>query len=255
MVKNSCIFYLVNNNPIHLNRLYNSLQCLTRNFLDRYPYPVVFGHEGLDQNTINKIKSYAPSNHFFHKIEFKLPDYSQEILNQIPEKFKGHWDDNAFFSMGYRHMCRYFSGEILKDTFFENVHYLLRIDCDSYFIDRVEEDIFDTMLQNNFKYASVGVEDDMDYVVEGLCDFCEKIAPINKNIPKNKMFQTHFELVNFKWFKEDTYLNFYNQIDKTGNIFIKRWGDAPIKYQAVNRLIPEESIHIFNLPYKHGGDL
>jgi hypothetical protein len=74
MVKNSCIFYLVNNNPIHLNRLYNSLQCLARNFLDRYPYPVVFGHEGLDQNTINKIKSHAPSNHFFHKIEFKLPD-------------------------------------------------------------------------------------------------------------------------------------------------------------------------------------
>ena len=61
-----------------------------------------------------------------------MPDYPQEILSQIPEKFKGHWDENAFFSMGYRHMCRFFSGEIFKHPIMENYDNYLRLDTDSF---------------------------------------------------------------------------------------------------------------------------
>ena len=257
MVKNSCIFYLVNNSPIHLNRLYNSLDCLCKNFKNAYPYPVVFGHEGLNRDVIEKIKIHCPGDIYFHKLNFTAPDYPQEIKLQIPERFKGHWDDNAFFSMGYRHMCRYFSGEIFKDQYFENVKYMLRLDCDSYFINKVSFDIFEKMSRAGAYYGYVGEEEDMDYVIDGLYDFTNKYfkTEANNHIKYNGMYQTHFELVDFQWFKNSEYINFYNEIDKTGNIFIKRWGDAPIKYQGVkNLLTPEETLQ-FDLPYKHGGDL
>ena len=256
MIPNSFIFYLVNNNVIHLKRLYDSLDCLNKNFLSTYPYTVVFGHEGLSEDTINEIKKHIHTPHHFYKLEFKIPNYTQHIVNQIPEKFKGHWDENAFFSMGYRHMCRFFAGEIFKDSFFDNVNYLLRIDCDSYFTGKIEKDIFKVMQDTKSVYASVGEDTDMDYVVEGLHDFCDNHFNVKRNdIRYNGMYQTHFELVDFKWFKMREYLDFYNKIDETGNIYIKRWGDAPIKYQGVNRLLSKDQIHMFELPYKHGGDL
>jgi len=256
MVPNCCIFYLVNNNPIHLKRLYDSLDCLSKNFLCKYPYTVVFGHEGLSQDTIAEIKQHISTKHYFHKIEFTIPPYPEHIADQIPVKFKGHWDENAFFSLGYRHMCRYFSGEIFRDSFFDNVNYLLRIDCDSYFTDTVEDDIFKVMQDTKSIYASVGEDTDMDYVVDGLHDFCNNYFNENRDdIRYNGMYQTHFELVDFKWFKSKVYQDFYKKIDDTGNIYIKRWGDAPIKYQGVKRLLTQEQVLMFKLPYKHGGDL
>ena len=119
MVNKSVIFYLVNDNQIHLRRLYKSLDLLQENFLKKYPYPVVFGHEGLSQDVVDEIKKHAPTNHYFYNVKFKIPDYPKEIIDQIPEKFKGHWDDNAFFSIGYRHMCRFFAGDMYKHKFFE----------------------------------------------------------------------------------------------------------------------------------------
>ena len=129
IIPNSCIFYLVNDQEVHLRRLESSLKCLNDNFLKDYPYPVVFGHEGLPGSTKDRIRKVAPTNHYFHKVDFSLPDYSQDILDKIPEKFKGHWDENAFFSMGYRHMCRLFSGGLYKDEFFNNVKSIIVYSC------------------------------------------------------------------------------------------------------------------------------
>lgn len=256
LVPKSIIFYLANNNPIHLNRLFSSLHLLQKNFLNKFPYPVVIGYEDLDPFTLDRIKSLIKSEVIFFKIKFKIPDYPEEILNKIPEKFKGHWDENAFFSMGYRHMCRFFSGDIFNYDFFSNVNYFLRLDCDSYFVDSIEYDIFDFVKTHDIIYATVGERNnEMDYVIDGFKAFCKSYFGTNyKNNSINNTFDTHFELINFQWFKNSSYRDYFNLIDKTGNIFIKRWGDAPIKYQGVKNIIPEDKIHLFNLPYKHGGD-
>jgi len=258
MISKSCIFYLVNNSPIHLKRLQNSLKCLQANFLDKTPYPVVFGHENLDEQTKNFIKQYAPEKSYFYNINFKIPNYSEEIKKQIPERFKGHWDESAYFSIGYRHMCHFFAGEIYNHQFFSNVKYLLRIDCDSYFTDRVPYDIFAKMDETKCVYGTVGEENDMDYVIDGLQNTCKLFFKdkYKTDIRYNGMYKTHFELVDLQWLKNSKYMHFFDFIDKTGNIYIKRWGDAPIKYQGIKNILDNKQIHIFeNLPYKHGGDL
>lgn len=257
LISKSVIFYLVNNNPIHLRRLFDSLRCLKTNFLNSYNYPVVFGYESIDQPSVKQIKSILQDIPcYFYNIKFELPNYSDEIKQQIPEKFKGHWDENAFFSMGYRHMCRFFAGDIYKHSFFDNVNYMLRLDCDSYFIDKVKIDLFKTMHDNNCLYGYVGIENDLDYVIEGLSDFCKNyFNNPTACISPRKMYQTHFEMVDFQWFRSKTYSEFFKAIDETGNIYIKRWGDAPIKYQAVQHLIPSTQIYKFDIPYRHGGDL
>lgn len=255
IVPNSCIYYLINNREVDIKRLISSLECLDRNFLKNYPYPVVLGYEDLSQEDMDMISSKIKVKHFFHKLSFELPNYSAQISEQIPVRFKGHWDESAFFSMGYRHMCRFFSGEMYKYEFFEKVKYLMRMDCDSYFTDEVKYDPFARMSKKKAVYGYQGVETDMDYVIEGLHEFCCKILPQNSKLPYNNMFQTHFEIVDFQWFKTGDYMNFYNKIDETGNIYIKRWGDAPIKYQGVMGLVLPEQLLKLDLPYRHGGDL
>ena len=68
------------------------------------------------------------------------------------------------------------------------------------------------------------------------------------------MYQTHFFIEDCEWFRTGPYMKFFDEIDKTGNIYIKRWGDAPIKYQGVMRLVPKNKRIKFDLPYRHGGD-
>ena len=257
MIKNSCIFYLVNNNQIHINRLFDSLDCLVANFIPNNPYKVVFGYEHLDDNIIQQIKQRSPKDHYFHKLNFTLPEYPESIKSQIPLKFKGNWDENAYFSLGYRHMCRYFAGEIFKDPLFDNVKYLLRLDCDSYFTAPVNYDIFEYMHLHQFEYASIGQSNnEEEYVINGLKDHLQNMFGPHYRIPSMKsMYETNFELVSFQRFKGKDYMDLYNNIDATGNIYINRWGDAPIKYHLVNYLLPDNKIHIFDLPYKHGGSL
>jgi Glycolipid 2-alpha-mannosyltransferase len=257
IIDKSIIFYLVNNNPIHINRLFNSLKLLKQNFLCEYPYPVVFGHEGLAQDTIDKIKESLDTPVYFLKVNFSLPHYSLDIRNKIPERFKGHWDENAFFSMGYRHMCRFYAGDMFNYDFFSNVKYFMRMDCDSYFIDKLNYDPFRIMHEKNLIYGTTGEEDDMDYVIEGLSQFCQLAldSTLSKNIKYNGMYKTHFEIVDFQWFKNSAYKDFFKKIDNSGNIFIKRWGDAPIRYQGVGRLLSSKQIKVFELPYRHGGDI
>jgi hypothetical protein len=257
LVNKSVIFYLVNNNPIHLRRLENSLKLLNKNFLIKYPYSIVFGHEGIDPDTLNYFSSLVQSKTYNLTINFSIPNYPETIKEQIPEKFKGHWDPNAFFSLGYRHMCNFYAGDIFNYDFFSNVNYFMRMDCDSYFIDTVTYDPFSLLKQSNTIYGTTGIEEDMDYVIEGLSDFCRDFfkEKYNTNTKYNGMYKTHFEVLDFQWFKSSLYKDFYNSIKNTGNIFIKRWGDAPIRYQGVQNLLHESQIKILDLPYKHGGDV
>jgi len=257
LIDNSIIFYLVNNNPIHIRRLFKSLDLLQKNYLNKFSYPVVFGHEALPQHIIDEIRSKINTKTYFLDITFKLPDYSNQILCQIPEKFKGHWDENAFFSMGYRHMCRFFAGDIFNYNFFDNVNYFMRMDCDSYFIENIEDDLFRTMQEGEYLYGTTGIDRDMGYVIEGLPEFCKDYfgRDYNNDTVYNGMYKTHFELLDFKWFKVSRYKKLFDAIDQTGNIFIKRWGDAPIRYQGLSSLLVDKKILTLNIPYKHGGDL
>lgn len=258
MVPNSCIYYLVYEHPTHLKRLEASLKLLSDNFSKYYPYPIVFGHEGLSKEAYNLIKKAAPleAEHFFKRVDFTLPDYPKEIKSSIPEKFTwdGIWDKNAFFSMGYRHMCRWFSGAMYLDEFFENVNYLMRLDCDSYILDKVKSDPFQEMVDNNAIYGWVDTFEDDPNAIVGLHDFCKEIEPSTADIQHNLAYETNFFIQKCKWWRSDKWMNFFKPIDESGYIYTRRWGDAPIHYQGIKRLVSEDRVIKIDIPYHHGGD-
>lgn len=87
----------------------------------------------------------------FEKVNFDtLPNGL--IQDQIPKYFPhptlwvgpvGYGDPG--FSIGYRHMCRFFSGEIYKHPALEEYDYYMRLDRDSLFLSEVDFDCFALM--------------------------------------------------------------------------------------------------------------
>ena len=48
-------------------------------------------------------------------------------------------------------------------------------------------------------------------------------------------------------------MNFYNYIDKSGGIYSRRWGDAPIKFLGINLFMNKQNIiPVQGFTYQHG---
>uniref|UniRef100_A0A7S2GY75 Nucleotide-diphospho-sugar transferase domain-containing protein n=1 Tax=Octactis speculum TaxID=3111310 RepID=A0A7S2GY75_9STRA len=71
--------------------------------------------------------------------------------------------------MGYRHMCRLFSGPPLaKIKSLTGFDWFMRIDTDSFLLGPVEVDLFSHAAANNVKYGWLGAYMDQEYFVTGL---------------------------------------------------------------------------------------
>ena len=255
----NCIVYLVRSSEDDLIDFNKSLSLLEKNlipFIDNVDL-VVFCEKSFE-----KFKSRVETqlDIKYQLIEFNLPDYPKEILDNIPEFFPHPTHGNGpvawghpGFSMGYRHMCRLFSGEMYKFDVIKNYDYYLRLDTDSFIHTPLNYDIFEWAKENECYYGFIApaVQQDNEKVVEGLWDFVNQVYP--NNIPDRLMFYTNFELGKVSWFLTSEYMNFYNYIDKNGGIYSRRWGDAPIKFLGINLFMNKQNIiPVQGFTYQHG---
>ena len=255
----NCIVYLVRSSEDDLIDFNKSLSLLEKNLI---PFTDNVDLVVFCEKSFGKFKSRVETqlDIKYQLIEFNLPDYPKEILDNIPEFFPHPTHGNGpvawghpGFSMGYRHMCRFFSGEMYKFDVIKNYDYYLRLDTDSFIHTPLNYDIFEWAKENECYYGFIApaVQQDNEKVVEGLWDFVNQVYP--NNIPDRLMFYTNFELGKVSWFLTSEYMNFYNYIDKSGGIYSRRWGDAPIKFLGINLFMNKQNIiPVQGFTYQHG---
>lgn len=254
-----CVVYLVRSSNQDVEDFNKSLNLLENNLI-KFTKDVdvlVFCEKSFDDYK-SKVKTNLELK--YQEIEFNVPDYSKEILESIPELFPHPTHGNGpvawghpGFTMGYRHMCRFFSGEIYKNESIKQYDYYLRLDTDSFILTPLGYDLFKWAREKNcyYGYISPAVQKDNPKVIQDLWETVNKIIP--NNIEDGLMFYTNFELGKTSWFMSSDYMNFYDYLDKTGGFFTKRWGDAPIKYLAVNLLMSSQNIiPVRGFTYQHG---
>ena len=282
MSKN-CILYLVRTSQDDLDMLNRSLGLVEAHVLSSLKEKtdiILFHEKSFDSTYKEKVKNVINGNILFQELEFKIPFFSKEINDSIPEFYphpthaKGgphgetHLKQHGFyhpgFSMGYRHMCRFFSGWLYDQPIIKNYEYYLRLDTDSFILSQVPYDIFEWMKQNQCEYGFIqqAVQQDNPKVVEGLWKTVENWLAANakqtfksiSEIPDGRMFYTNFELGKVSSFTVGSpYYEFYNFIDASAGIYTKRWGDAPIKFLGVNLfLTPEKIKAVSGFIYQHG---
>lgn len=262
MKSKSAIVYLLNNSEKDKNNFRASIQYLLKNYLTNFPCDIICFHEkNFDPNEIQIIKEYLKINIYFEEIEFNLPNYNQEILNQIHEYFP-HPDFPSYqgFSLGYRHMCRFFAGEIFKQQILNGYEYIWRLDTDSFILDKINHNVFDKM--NNHIYGYINIQNDHEGVIKNLWDTCyeyfktigdfKQFFEIDKDKHFRKVYYTNFEIFDMAWFKGDEYQSFYKFIDESGGIYKYRWGDHVLRYIALNCLSNTNKFTFFNdIKYYH----
>jgi mannosyltransferase len=250
---NSAIIYLLRSTEIDVINIIRSLNSLYENFLINYNYPVlIFVEKNFTQEFKNEICNNIKFEITFQDINFK--SYSELNDKRIPEILITH-NGNQKWPLGYRSMCRFWTGDFLDNEIISKYKYIWRMDNDAYITNKINYDIFKYMSEKEIAYGYSNICDDEAEVCVDLNDFSKNFfenKKINYNWDLYKMFTTHVEIINVDILKNSIYYDYYKEIDKTNNFYIKRWGDAPIRYIAIKNMNLKHE-HL-NINYYHGND-
>jgi hypothetical protein len=241
----NCIVYLVKaGNGEFLNR---SLAGLFRFLIPANPYPViVFCEADFERKSVR----YPVE---FRTIRFETPAYPPETSARIPDSVNGS-------GIGYRHMCRWFAGEIFPHL--AAYDYYLRLDDDSIILAPVKVDLFEFVKSRDGLYAHLNGATMIDpqWAVNGLWplvgdwlarESVPTVRPI-ASVPEGWLYYNNFEIAGPRWFLESPYWRMYKRIDESGGIYTSRWGDAPIRALGVSLFMDERhKVAIDFVRYRH----
>jgi hypothetical protein len=261
MKSENAIVYLLNDDIKDKHNFRISLNLLAKNYLNKFPCDVICFHEKhFDNEELNLINKTGVT---LKEIEFKMPSYEKNILDEIPEYCPHpNFPNCKGFSIGYRHMCRFFSGEIFNLDYLKKYKYIWRLDTDSFILDEINYNVFSRMDQNDSIYGYINIQNDHEALVKNLwensLDYFKSIGNFEfffnqRNKHFRKVFYTNFEIFKTSWFRDEQYQSFYKYIDKTAGIYKYRWGDHVIRYIGINCLSSLEKCLFFNdIKYYHG---
>lgn len=255
----AAIAYLVRSKPKDIADLKRSLSLLDTNFNNRFNYPVIIFHEDFNESLMGDIQRATHSNLQFEKVKFEIPDFLNKA--DIPEFV---YADGFEFSIGFRHMCRFFSGLIFQHPALKDFDYLWRLDADSFVLGKIDYDLFQFMQKNNYFYGYIHILKEHPDFVKGFWDTVKKYIQLNNIRPTflNKFLQdegwdrsyyyANFEISKLDFWRSNEFLNFFNYLDRSGGIYKYRWGDTIIHFLAISIFVPENQIHMFNdISYQH----
>jgi alpha 1,2-mannosyltransferase len=263
-MENATIIYLINSTEESLKEIKESISMLKDNFLRDFSYPItIFREKNFKKEWEIEIEKIYDNIHF-SLVEFKIPAINSHL--DIPE-FTPHpthgegpiaWGHPGF-NLGYRHMCRFMSGDIFRNSEISKYEWYWRLDTDSFILEKIGFDVFSKMKNEGFFYGFNNIQDDNPKVVEGLFEESKKYMDTKGITPKNeviypKIYYTNFEICNIEWFNKSGYIEYFDYLDSIGGIYTKRWGDAPIRYIGVNNFMENRNILDFSnlIKYKHG---
>eukprot|EP00759_Apiculatamorpha_spiralis_P036402 PhF_6_TR36546/c0_g1_i1/m.53905 len=241
------IVYLCCGNDEESRELQRSLFLLLKHFLWHFPFYQVIVY--LEKGTGDPVEILQRSVSAFgmgfvhamisiYEMSFSFP--SGTDVSQVPKVVLG-------YGVGYRHMCRFFSGFIFleNEEKYDNVlgseedtPWILRLDSDSYFYDHVKEDFLNlTTLENHHAdYIHLGGFRDNAVFTKGLWNTSNEILAFHTESTQTEKqwnracFHTHFTLSRRKVFTGEKGRKYLHHLDQRGGFYLNRWGDACVHF-------------------------
>lgn len=249
-MKKNCIVYLVRTSEEDLENLNKSLSLVKENVLPNNPnVDILLFHE--DSFIFFKSRVLELPNTIFVPVNFPTPpaDAPEIFPHPLPEQVAM---GNLGFTMGYRHMCWFFTGGLWEQDIMKEYKYSMRLDTDSYILSPMPA-LFNQMEAGGYKYAYIeeAIQKDNPLVCVGMWDMCYRDT---HNIEEYLMYYTNFEIYENEWFAGGLYYLFFKKIEASGRFYTHRYGDAPLRYLGVNLFMaPQHRLAIKGFIYIHGG--
>jgi hypothetical protein len=247
--KNSAICYLSKSDEKTIINLENSLYKLYLNYKHIY-----------DSNVIIFIEYDFP-NHIINKLKGMYSNLNFQFIKLMPSK---HFDINNIkfedgrleYTIGYRHMCQFFFSEIFQYLY--DYDWYMRLDTDSFIESPIDYNLFNYLENNNKVYGYTAELAEWPPVVIGMGEFFINLVR-NKNINAkffNKLIENerynlrqiynNFEIIKLSYITSESIQSLIKEINESGNIYMKRWGDSPLRTFILSLTIDKSQIYKFN---------
>ncbi|ORX78662.1 alpha-1,2-mannosyltransferase [Anaeromyces robustus] len=263
----ACIFILCRDQD--QEKLVKTIHELEEVFPHKYPY-ILLNEVHFSETFKTAISNAVSTSAHFGLIEEKywsLPKGMQPSdvgKDLIPGTFVLFND-----RIGYRHMCRFFSGFFYNHPMLKPFDYYWRVEPGVGFHCKINEDPFKYMRDHNKVYGYVISLIELANTVPSLW---EKVKEFMKTYPQfiahpNSLeflsddggetwnlchYWSNFEIADMRFFRSKKYETFFNFLDKKGGFFYERWGDAPVHSIATSLFLEPDKIHFFkNIGYTH----
>lgn len=213
------------------------------NFNNRYNYPLIIFHEGnIDENQQKYIleKSYGKEN-----ISFVDISEDWNVLD-MTNGMKDPWKKCG----GFNKMCRFYSYPVYK--YLKQYDYAMRLDDDSFIETEIKYDIFEDMHKNGYDYGFIRRKKDIHKpTIQTFVPFCKNY--FNKELYPIQNFYNNFHTTRIKFWENPEIKDFFDAVEKTDNIKLKRWGDSNIQAVCVKNWSSQEKIKQYDdFVYTHG---
>tara|TARA_Y100000589_G_C27194247_1_gene646073 strand:- start:3856 stop:4806 length:951 start_codon:yes stop_codon:yes gene_type:complete len=265
--------YLVKENKETWEELSISLNLLYKNILRKLfcNFKIIIFYEGKPSKDLELILNNLKENKNIRIILKKISLFKyvkrKEKDNFIKE-FPHAADCRLITSLGYRDMCKFFAYDIFLDEQFDDVEYFVRLDTDSFFLYTNKKFIYSLQ---NFSYEYGYIKNTIQFedkaVSLGFGKLLYNYFKDNKNFTslnkdyislcqeatlKPKIYYTNFEIIKLTWVKSKSHTKLMKKIIKSKGIYNYRWGDALIRYYAIN-LLGASKKSLRGCLYKHSG--
>jgi mannosyltransferase len=190
---------------------------------------------------------------------------------------------NIGFTLGYRSMCRYYSGWFWRHPALLKYDWLWRLDTDIVFHCDVPYDPIEHMISKKALYGFVQISLDATWVQPTLASNVSSFLAENAHIvPKDanlgfvwdgaaaiqkamageagsdewtkECMYNNFEISHRSVWESEIYTKFFNFLDRTGGFFYERWGDSPVhSFGLAMSLRKDQVTHFSDLGYQHQG--
>ncbi|QPG76281.1 hypothetical protein FOA43_003667 [Brettanomyces nanus] len=276
--ENATLFSLVRNEE--LDGMLSSINYVETRFNKDYNYDWVFMN---DQPFSEQFKTNISSAVSGRAIFYRIPEQYWEIPSWIDKaKMEKSMDflanEGVLYArkVSYRQMCRFNSGFFYKMPIMDNYQYYWRVEPYIRFECDIPFDPFQMMRTNDYVYGfAMALLEDKKTIRKlwsTSLEFFETEHPEYVSKSNSLKFVTHdsddntfgsrfynlchywtnFEIANLDFYRTAKYESYFRYLDKTGDFFYERWGDAPVHTLALSFMEPFDRIHYFaNTGYFH----
>ena len=221
---NCCLIYTVKADPCHTNQLRKSLGLVKANLNPFVPnLDILFFCDKAAESVVSDMTRKLGLSNRVKFLEFVTtqPKYGNEIQSRISDQ------------ISYKNMCRFWAGEVFKNSDVLEYDYYMRLDCDSFITAPLEFNPFETLAEKDkfYGYLTGGMFLDSPDVCRDLNATLKRfetehgdsiISPAN--FKEGSLYYTNFEICRIRSFSESAYMSLYEYLDRSGGIYIYRWG-------------------------------
>lgn len=286
-VENATFFTLCRNSD--MTAMLASIKSVEERFNNRHHYPWVFANnEKFTDIFKEKVTAAVSGEVTFTTVPPEYWDIPEWVdMRQMSNGMMKLEEAEVLYatSESYRQMCRFNSGFFYKLKALEPYKWYWRVEPDVKFACNLPEDPFLTLSAGDklygFTLAMVEIKETITSLWEvtrahfesrpwwtPVPEGSDETIPntslgfIEQDIDKRRRvrgqynychYWSNYEVGSLDFFRGEEYNLYFDALDRTGNFFYERWGDAPIHSMALSYLLPPEKIHYFdNTGYHHG---